>query len=670
MVDGDAAQTRWAILVGINFYGDRSHLKGCVRDVKSMEDYLRKGGNTVNINTFTATAPPDSRSQPLEVPESWPTFKNVVSGIMDITEKASAGDFVYIHYSGHGTRKETTPLLYEDVGDLALVLLSDNGNEITYLFGLKLAELLKEMVEKGLLVTLVLDCCFSGSLVRNGKDKYDGIRAIPYEPAVEAAHPPTLRTSIGYQRGSGNWRNAQILHKWLVDPKGYTNLLACGVNEKAGELEISKTKEFHGALSYFLSRALRSKNGADLSHESLYNEIRMKFNVVRPQQTPRRHGNRNLSFFGKPVSEASTTLVSIFLNQDRDLYLDAGKAHGVCRGDKYAVRPFDTTARPGGVTEFSALVEVQAVYNLTSKLGGADRERVKGWVENGWKAKLLKPLRKFRVRLTVKRDRNSDTNDRNDYQSQWMPAAQQFPSLQLLAGSEEGDDCLFSITRNERNEYEILNESQQEVSGSPIPCDVAGSVDSVMELLDRMVTFSFVKELRNEVPREEFEKSFTIFLKDAKGNTYKPDDLVETTHGSRLTLKMHNIKEQTLYIHVLDLKPFWRIEEFMLAAGGGSFAELPPKTLAQEGRPELSGEKQIRFKMEVPELAEGHGQQTCEDTIKVFITSKSTSFKGLSLPKHATEARKLSAPTRCGSNPLSDGDWTVRNFVVRTTRAP
>lgn len=99
-----------------------------------------------------------------------------------------------------------------------------------------------------------------------------------------------------------------------------------------------------------------------------------------------------------------------------------------------------------------------------------------------------------------------------------------------------------------------------------------------------------------------------------------------------------------------------------------AFAELPPKTLAQDGRPELSGERRIKFTMAVPELADAQSQQKCEDTIKVFIMSKSTSFKGFSLPKRATQARKLRAFTQCDQNQLSDGDWTVRDFVVHTSR--
>ena len=123
---------------------------------------------------------------------------------------------------------------------MALVLFHPDGSR--YLYGLELACLLKKMVDKGLLITLVLDCCFSGSVVRHGDREYTGIRAVPYDSATDAAYPQKSRTTISHQVGSDTLRNIHKLPKWLVNPDGYIVLAACGPHETAQELSLNENK--------------------------------------------------------------------------------------------------------------------------------------------------------------------------------------------------------------------------------------------------------------------------------------------------------------------------------------------------------------------------------------------------------------------------------------------
>lgn len=104
------------------------------------------------------------------------------------------------------------------------------------------------MVERGLLVTLILDCCYSGSVLRAGRVQGADVRAIEYNPAVEAASPQ----DPGPFGSDSTLRNAQIpLDQWLVNPNGYTILAAYAPHERAWELK-TEGGERRGALSYFL----------------------------------------------------------------------------------------------------------------------------------------------------------------------------------------------------------------------------------------------------------------------------------------------------------------------------------------------------------------------------------------------------------------------------------
>jgi Caspase domain len=78
---------------------------------------------------------------PIGDPTTWPTYYNVTTAFEKITTQAKAGDVVYIHYSGHGTRGAAgSEFSNTSTGDLAVVLLnSGKENDVRYLWGPRLA---------------------------------------------------------------------------------------------------------------------------------------------------------------------------------------------------------------------------------------------------------------------------------------------------------------------------------------------------------------------------------------------------------------------------------------------------------------------------------------------------------------------------------------------------
>jgi hypothetical protein len=270
---------RHALLIGINFYSERP-LQGCVRDVEMIKEYLYSKTTSVQVEMFTATAPSDpALLTPIEDPEVWPTYENVTASLEKIISSANPGDFVYIHYSGHGTRIEASSTFSnKSTGDLALDLLEKkNGNKIRYLRGLELAYFLKNMVIKGLMVTLVLDCCFSGSVLRH--DDFSGVRCLDYDPEIDMKHPPNPRKCLSYDSGDPAYRNSSMLPNWLIHPAGYTILTACGPLEIARELKFEDGHR-RGALSYFLHRTLSKLGNNEAKHGHIYHHLCSKVSRV------------------------------------------------------------------------------------------------------------------------------------------------------------------------------------------------------------------------------------------------------------------------------------------------------------------------------------------------------------------------------------------------------
>ena len=119
---------------------------------------------------------------------------------------------------------------------------------------------------------------------------------------------------------------------------------------------------------------------------------------------------------------------------------------------------------------------------------------------------------------------------------------------------------------------------------------------------------------------------------------------------------MKNVGETALYVHVYNLGPFWQIKGLLHA----SYESIP------ECNPNLrfTGISSKKIKMIVPPAMSGYG--SCEDIIKVFVTSQPTSFDSLELPM-LDEIGKTSVGDRI-SHPNNDGseDWVALNFPIRT----
>ena len=654
MNEDDVTPTRWAVLIGINFYPERP-LWGCVRDVQIIKNCL---GTCVDIATLTASAPDDLNSRlPAEDSHSWPTYENVTAQFEKTTARAKHGDFVYIHFSGHGTRNEET-------GDLSLVLLSE-VSEIRYLGGRELAALVDKMVRKGLHITLVLDCCFSGGVVRQGSVQDAAIRHIAYDSAIDALYPYAPDSCPNHQVGS-SLRDASILPKWLIDPDGYTILTACGPQEKAEELILKDGKK-NGALTYFLVQALNSlrKRDVEITHESLYRYLCIQFHANWPKQYPMCYGSMKFNFFGRFKSGPDRGYIEVFRTQDdQRLHLRGGHAHGVCEGDEYALCPLNAPEDVFTNIEKSQLrAKVDNVRDLTSDLAGIGPTFDLTRAKTGWKATPLTSLstQKVLVRLMA------SVGNRD----QWMEATKQRYTRYLSIEGEEGQPCLFNVTQNTCNEYEILDESHRKIpSLQTIPCGGNEALYRVVDTLAHLSSFKYFERIENRIPNPSLENLFELRLRrDGAEQDLGKAAIIDVQHKDKLSLTIENLSRKPLYLVVFDLGPLWQIENLLSQKGGAGFKVVEQKS-----------EEKVKWYMTVPEQFVDRGQYQCDDILKVFVTSKPSSFTPSLLPKvHTSDGvdrsdcdhlltflSGLVTSTRGSEYDIQGEGWISWNFHIRT----
>jgi hypothetical protein len=143
-----------ALLVGINRYPDpRNELKGCVNDVRQVAETLKSRYGFVGEGKMRILT--DARA----------TTKAILDGLAWLTAGASPGDSLVFHYSGHGSQvpdrngDETTDRLDEILCPYDL----DWDHPLT---DDDLAAACAD-VPPGALLTVILDCCHSGTGMRD-----------------------------------------------------------------------------------------------------------------------------------------------------------------------------------------------------------------------------------------------------------------------------------------------------------------------------------------------------------------------------------------------------------------------------------------------------------------------------------------------------------------------
>lgn len=368
----------WLLLAGIDFYpNEANRLQGAINDVLSMELSLKEYYKEINVTKLLASVTGEpGQTTPPEDMHLWPTWDNFTGKIKDITQKASGGDIVWIHYSGHGTLQSTkTPKFtyLEGYGtDAALVLWEPNSSQgVRYLRGIELAILLDDMVDKGLKLTVVLDSCHSGSISRDGDYK---VRGIPWSIDVDSEFPPHEPVLPQFLASKEKiLRDTATTSHWLLHPQGYTLLAACGPHEVAIEIRLTARQQYHGALSHLICNAFgycAQNEIQDVTHELIYRYVYASmFKVVR--QHPILIGTKKSTLWGAEVArlDARSTFEIIKVSADQEIWMNAGFVHGACTGDEYGV--YIHAAAKELVTRIT-ITDVEAVHSVakyTSAMG-------------------------------------------------------------------------------------------------------------------------------------------------------------------------------------------------------------------------------------------------------------------------------------------------------------
>ena len=661
----------FALLIGIDCYlpnilSDGSSYKslaGCVRDINHVESFLKNTLQVPSAHILKLTSSnTDGSNLPQESPEYLPNYENIVAKFKQLTDLAQPQDQVYIHYSGHGGRSAT---IYSELKgnygvDESLVPTDIGNSEARYLRDLELAKLLQNMVDKGLVVTVVLDSCHSGGATRGGVNDSD-IRGLN-KNVVDTTQRPIDSLVASTEELSQNWliltqgqqntRNVTAVSGWLPEPKGYVLLAACRDNEFAYEYAFDG-KERNGALTYWLLDSLQ-KLGSEVSYKVLHDRILAKINSQFQRQTPMLQGEGDrLIFSGKSANAQSAVLVlKVDVAKSRVL-LQAGEAQGLRKGAEFAIYQLGTTdfSQTEKRVALAKVVEVRAeeawaeitkilhqekpgnnlrLYIPPSKAGNSTQQTLsKGIIEDGASAIMLSPGVKLvrKVRLLPPLE-NEQLPEGIDYREA-LAAVKAFKEkvegngwLEFLSSDEPSDEPVtYQVSVNKQGQYEILDAGGELISlRPPLKVDEPNAAANIVNRLVHLSKYQATLQLDNNDPVSSLagklkvdiclpgENRGELLPLNAPGNvpTFDVDEYA--------LLRIRNESDQVLNITVIAIQPDW------------SIAQIHPNSASAFEPLDPGMEKLVRIHTSLPEYNEG------TDILKVFATVGATNFRCLELP--------------------------------------
>lgn len=653
----------WVILIGIDDYVEKP-LQGCARDVRMLTAFLDLVLPEADKQIFSTGTVGVRKCQS-------PTYDNVIRSFDRVIGGAAPGDSVYIHFSGHGSREYGEG----NVRELALVLLDDINGE-RYLWGADLTYHLQGMVQQGLRLTLVLDCCFSGAVSRNESN----VRFVPYDAGIASAYPRPARGSPQIFDPPSAHRNAIIQPAWLIDPKGYTILTACGPHERAREERYERdpagTAGKTGALSFFLTQGLHflATTRADTDALTFYKHLCARFRVSESRQTPQLYGKLGFPTWTRVTGEIRHDTMSV-LRLNGEVYLDCGKAHGVAVGDHYIVSPLGAEGNQGTSTADAVTWEMEVVeaHGLGSRLKLVDSTLEMTVVETGWVASLLRRGIRRSIDVFVRKDvPNRDA---------WVVDSRHGVFLSLNKIHESS--CTFTVRYND-DSYELVDRSGNLLLGIP-PIMAAGedSRQHVLDVLEHLAVFKVFEHIENHPTSVNVASSLNIKWTDTSGHEFIDQEIFHVIHGQELSLNLENTGVRALYISIYNLTPLWQIHNMVRKdEDPDGVLVLAPKNSELDD----TGSMQATVRMTIPDSLISRNVNQCQEVLKFFASYEKTSFASFEMPDLITSiARQRSSTTRRPSQALADllarlqaslyrspsslvDEWATRSFVIETTR--
>jgi hypothetical protein len=667
--------TLFALLVGIDEYHPESRvrsLRGCVNDANAMRQLLveRYGAPAANIRVLT--------NQQAKYRAVKDAFRRHLIGNarkwQDAGAPAPAPAFLF-HFSGHGSQARDETGTEPDGLDETLVAYNSRTPGVYDLKDWELGQLIEELNNYSDNVTIILDCCHSGSGTREVRKSIALTRRCPPDLRPQARRRPVALRMLSRGVSAANW---EVGGKHVL-------LAGCRDLEESNEYGVQDQENTHwrGAMSYFLGQVLsQAAPDRPLTYRELFEQVRAQVTGLYASQSPQCEGDIDREFLGglRPQRDRFFTIIE----QRNGLnWLDAGVVHSLTEGSQLNVYPPQTRSLSAAGQPIATIEVVEeratrsgcrvvagqvtlpllaraVVYRLNQ--GDMQRKVVLDIADSALKQAVITRLAK---------QSNFDKEDVSPY-------------LRVI---EDGGAEFRVALRNDRLEI-------QDLTSAPLVAPFAiDDLDGLAADLAHLARYRNGQNLRNLAPHATLTGKVTLAVKKLVIDpvTGQPSGLdfphsgeagIIIQTGECVVFEIANSSEYPLYVALFDYAPTWEALQLYPAVAGAN-EPVQAGGLFQIG---LTAKADEQITASLPD-----GFDVAQDHFKLIATIAPTNFELLRQGplKSPHETRRASRDGRAfsaldallnqtnrggrtrhlGPAPSSvQDDWTTTELVVTVVR--
>ena len=638
--DGTHEMRGRALLIGVQSYrsfgAEWGDLDGALNDIDLVGSVLRThyGFTDQNISALRD-----------------PTRLDIERGFQQLVEDTREGDFVYIHYSGHGSRVPDANGDEPRGGfDSTLVPVDAREDGKSEILDDEIALWIDQLRSITSDVVLVVDACHSGTITRG-------------QAGIKTRQAPTM-DERSYAWSMELTEKLNLIGQNPRYEDRFIRVSACLDREKANEFR-SPNGEIYGLLTWYWCKAL-SQAEPDESYTALVRRVRAQ---VRREhlhnQNPQLEGRGDAVAFGGRAAKSSATLAVVGIDDDR-IQLEGGLLQGVAPNSRYTASPSGlstldiesvsstqswATLIEGPVPDTGDLFERRSYFH---PMGPFRIGLVKGLAPHDSLQHIESRLRNLSHFEIVKaRDANAVLTFENDHLM--IKDARGDPygggtvqTSRLAFPAFAATETLFRTLQLLHTRRDIMSIVRSHLDGRP---------DVDIEVLELEAS-----SLENEYLVRNGE-SFRLVRNLGSIEELGP---VTSLPASRpMLFRVQNRSPEPVFVYLLNLKPDGRTEGWPSELGGSdSEARIPPRT-SQERVAFAQSPNDVGFK----------------DVYVWFITPVPADLTALSAnsegagrgnPKSGLESlsRHVGGGTLRGERlPLRVGDLATRMLVIEVTEA-
>ena len=367
-----SASENYALIVAATEYSnlDKKYwLEGPANDANLVRDFLLHNApvpfKPENVATLE-TAPGMTN----------PTHEAIITQLHRIRDAATTGDFVYLHFSGHGTQQPVTADSNEPDGRDEVFLPSDTmmapeGSQAfpNALTDNEIATELNAIRDKGAFVWVVFDSCHSGTVTRGAPTEDDPVdrKIDPEDLGIPETAFATVDDSASAERSAPLPASA-FADEDNPNRGGMVAFFAAQSTETAQEKNMpietadGPSEMKYGVFTYTLFTTLAKNPG--ITYRQLAQSVLAEYNARNSlKPTPMFEGKLDAPVFGSADADTAEQWPTLAAD-DGSFSISAGQLHGLATGTKLLLVPSPAASNDEAI----GLFEVTGVESLRSKI--------------------------------------------------------------------------------------------------------------------------------------------------------------------------------------------------------------------------------------------------------------------------------------------------------------